>query len=271
MTALLLASLALAAPVPKNAPELKWKFTKGDTFYVKYDAESETLVNGANGTHSRTVAVYKFAVLSAGDKETSLEMEYVSFHYGVGRGGVKTTAVNGLDGLKLTVTLDVVGNVTDLTGADAVAKAAANQGVGALYNEYQRYALTELFRTGPDKPARVGDSWKTDFDSPFANGLRIKKEMRGKVDRLEDGVATMTVEEDYAVVPDPNAANVLGYELKGEKNPSTLKFDARKGRLIRRDESHELTGSLNGGGNLTVTLKGKSTTSVSDKEPKDDK
>ena len=274
MTALMFAALALSAPVPKDSgADLKWKFAKGDTFYVKYDAESTVEIAGANGTNTRTVAVYKFTVLTAGEKECQLEVEYVSYKYGVAAGGraVKADEVGGVAGLKATATVDPAGTVTALKGADEVAKAVANTlAAASLSEDYVRYSLTELFCTGPGKAARTGDAWKAEFDVPFAQGLRIKKEMRGKVDGVKDGLATLTVEEDYAVTP--NADGGGRYELKGEKNPCTLQFDTKTGRLVKREEKHELTGTINlgGGGNPALTMKGKSTTTVTDKPPKDE-
>jgi hypothetical protein len=286
VTPLVLLSLTLAAPVPKDvSSDLTWKFKKGDTFYVKYDSETTSEVAGAgvgggNGSTQTTAVVCQFTVASADDKGAVLEVEYVSFRAGVSVAGRQVAgggAAATVTGLKVTATLDADRKVTKLDGSDAVVKAAGN-GIASqmLSEEYTRYWLTELLQAVPPKPLKAGGDWKGEFDTPFYSGMRIKKTSQVKANTTKDGVATISVESDYAMSPDKNQGPGLSFEMKGEKNPSTVQFDTKKGRPVKIEETHEMTGGVNvggggaGGQNLTVTMKGKSTTTISDEKPKED-
>jgi hypothetical protein len=288
MTALLLASLALAAPVPKApSPELKWRFKKGDVFYVQYEQEANSTVNGggvgvaAQGSVSATTVVYKFTVTTAADAETVLELECVSAQVGHGIGGaaVKKDDIKGVAGKTVTVTLDAKQTLTKVTGGAELAKAGglAEQ---FLSEDGLKHTLADLLTTVPGKAMGKGEKWSVETASVMTLGLTEKKESRGVVDGITDGVAKLTVEVDRTWAGTANAGGGgpgpgITYSLKSEKGEATVWFDTRTGRLQKREETYTMTGGINVGGaggaaqqiNLSASVKG--TVTVSDKPPKE--
>lgn len=289
MTTLLLASLALAAPVPKaSSPDLKWRFKKGDVFYVKYEQEANSTVNGggvgvaAQGTVSATTVVYKFTVTSAAEAETILELECVSAQVGHGIGGqaVKKEDIKTASGKTVTVTLDAKQAVTKVVGGAELAK-AGGQAEQFLSEDGLKHTLADLLAAVPRKALGKGEKWSAETESVMTLGLTEKKESRGVVDSISDGIAKLTVEVDRNWSGSPNVGGGGGpgpgitYSLKSEKGEATVWFDTKTGRLQKREESYTMTGGINLGGgggaaqqiNLTASVKG--TVTVSDKPPKE--
>ncbi len=288
MTALLLASLALGAPVPKaGASDLKWKFKKGDVFYVQLEQEATSTVNGAGvggaqGSTSATTVVYKFSVTSAAEKETVLDLECVSAQVGHGIGGqaAKKEDIKAAAGKTVSITLDAKQAVTKVTGGAELAKAGglAEQ---FLTEDGLKHTLADLLTAVPGKALGKGEKWSAETESPMMQGLTEKKESRGVVDGITDGVAKLSVEVDRTWSGMANAGGGGGagqginYSLKGEKGQATVWFDTKTGRMQKREETYTVAGGINLGGgggaaqqiNLSASVK--STVTVSDKPPKE--
>jgi hypothetical protein len=281
---LLLASLALSAPVPKAAaPDLKWRFAKGDTFYVKYEQEATSTVNGAGAggqaNTSVTAFVYKFVVTSAKPDETVLELTFESCKTGHAQAGqaAKLAEEQNVAGKVVTFTLDGKLKVTKVDGAAELAKAAPGAASGMLNEDYLKYNLTTLLTAVPGKPLGKGEKWDAETDQAMTQGLTVKKTMRGTVDGFTDGVAKLTVESDHAWTGSPQAgggpgAANLQYDLRGEKGQTTVLFDTKAGRLKKWEEAYTIGGGidLGGGQKLNLTAAMKTTVTVSDEKPKDE-
>ncbi|MEO2088138.1 MAG: hypothetical protein ABGY75_01400 [Gemmataceae bacterium] len=285
MTALLLASLALTAPVPKaTSPELKWRFKKGDVFYVQYEQEATSTVNGAGavqGNVSATTVVYKFTVTSAAESETVLELECVSTQvgHGVGGQGVKKEDIKAAVGKTVTVTLDAKQTVTKVAGGAELAK-AGGQAEQFLSEDGLKHTLTDLLTAVPVKTVGKGEKWSAETEATMMLGLTEKKTIRGVMDGITDGVAKLTSEVDRTWTGTANAGGGgpgpgITYDLKSDKGQAMVWFDTRTGRLQKREESYTMAGGINVGGvggaaqqiNLTASVK--CTVTVSDKPPKD--
>ena len=276
---------ALAAPVPKAvAPDLKWKFTQGDTFYVKatVDATSTVSAGGpgvvAQGSTSSAVCVYKATVTAADDKGSTVEVEFLSCKTGIGGGGgaVKLDDQKGVIGKKLTLTLDPAHKVTKADGF-----ANLGNGGGLFTGEYVQGQLQDLFRAVPGKALGKGETWKGEEQLPLADGIGIKRADRGTVAGTEDGLTKLEVESDNAVTGGPKGGPVI--DLKGDKGKRTILFDPKAGRVRKLEENYTVGGNIDvaavgggGGGGapapgISLNMTMKTTLTVSDEQPKDEK
>ncbi len=277
--ALLVASAAVAAPVPKNpSPELKWKFAKGDTFYVTSTLDAAAAINGGPGNvqQSLTASVYtyKATVTAADDMGSTLEVEFLSCKTGSGVAGaaVKMADQAGVAGKKLTLALDPTNKVTK---ADGVAD-LGNVG-GMLGGEFMQGQMQDLLRAVPGKTLTKGDTWNGEEEQAMGQEMVMKRTDRGTVAGTDDGLTKLEVETDNAMSGGPKGGPAL--DLKGEKGKRVVLFDAKAGRVRKVEENYTVAGNLdlgNGGGGgappaINVTLTFKMTTTVSDKEPKEEK
>jgi len=273
---------ALAAPVPKNAgTDLKWRFTKGDTFYVTVTVDADSAVNGlggggaaAQGSTSAAVYVYKAAVTAADDKGATVEVEFLTCKTGSGGGGgaVQMVEQKGVAGKKVTLTLDKDHKVTKADGVAALGNAA-----GMFGGEFVQGQMQDLLRAVPGKTLGKGETWKGEEQMPLTDGLVTKRSDRGTVAGTEDGLTKLEVETDTSMSGGPKGGPVL--DLKGDKGKRTILFDPKVGRVRKLEENYTVAGNLNLGGgggggapqNITVTMTMKSTMTVSDEQPKDGK
>jgi hypothetical protein len=281
-TALALAA-ALSAPVPKaTAPDLKWRFAKGDTFYVTTAVDADTAVNAgpgvqAQGNTSAAVYVYKATVAAADDKSTTLEVEFLSCKSGSAAGAaVKLADDPTAAGKKVTFTLDAAHKVTK---ADGVAKLGTAGGI--FGPEYVQGQVQDLFRAVPGQVLGKGDTWKGEEESPLADNIVVKRTDRGTVAGTEDGLTKLEVETDQAMVGGPKGGPA--FDLKGEKGKRTVLFDPKAGRVRKVEEQYTVAGNValalggaggGGGGpppNISLSMTMKATVTVSDTPPKDGK
>jgi hypothetical protein len=280
-TPLLVAALSVSAPVPKQvSTELKWRISKGDTFYVTTEMDATSAVNGApggnvQGNTSAAVFVYKATVASADDKGSTLEVEFLSCKAGSGAGGAKLDD-QPVAGKKLTFTLDKDHKVTK---ADGDLKLAAAGGI--LTNQYVQGHVQDLLRAVPGQVLGNGGTWKGEEELPLADGMVVKRTDRGTVAGTEDGLTKLEVESDNAMSGGPKNVGVK-FDLKGEKGKRTVLFDPKAGRVRKLTEEYTVSGTIDLGGGLggagggaapaiTVSMTMKAKVTVSDTEPKEGK
>lgn len=279
-------AIALAAPVPKPAnADLKWRFAKGDTVYVKTTMESSAALNLGGGggggvapqaTSSGAEYLLKLTVTAADEKATTLELEFVSCKTGtdVGGGGLKLNDEPNVTGKKVTATLDKANKVTKLDGADKLAGPGAAGGL--LGEEYLRYNLEDLIRAVPGKPLGKNDTWTGEEEFALMEGVAIKRSDRGSVAGTEDGYTKLEVETEHTMSGGQKNAGVT-MDLKGEKGKRTVLFDPKAGRVRKVTEVYSMAGTvgIGGGGgaaqNIQMTMTMKATITVTDDKPKDDK
>ena len=147
--------------------------------------------------------------------------------------------------------------------------------------EYMQSHVQDLVRAVPGKPLGKGDTWKGEEELPIADGIVSKRSDSGTVAGSEDGLTKLEVETDNLMTGGPKGGGIT-FNLKGDKGKRTVLFDPKGGRVRKLDETYTVAGSINignrgggGGGapppNITVSMTMKTTTAVSDTEPKDGK
>lgn len=273
---------ALSAPVPKApAPELKWKLTKGDTFYVTMQTDATSAVNGpggggnVQGSTTASVLVYKATVTAAGEKETTLEVEVLACKAGdgggPGGGPAKLADRADMVGKRATFTLDPAQKVTRADGVDKFGNAG-----GMMSAEYFQSNVQDLLRAVPGKALGKGETWKGGEELKMADGLVAKRTDAGKVTGVEDGLAKLEVECEHAWSGNPSG---VAFELKGDKGKRTVLFDPKAGRVRKLEETYSLAGTINlggglggpgggGGQNIGLTMTMKAVVTVTDDPPK---
>lgn len=279
MLTLLAAVFALAAPVPKaTAPELKWKFTKGDTVYVTATTESTSAIPAGGGgiaaqnNTSTNVVIYKLVAASADDKGATFELTFLLVKEGHAGGGAapKLSDVPKAAGKVVTLTLDKDHKVTKMAGADE-AKGGGSQ---LLQEDYLRHKMEDLLRAVPGKALAKGDTWTGEHEHLLSGDVTAKRSDRGTVGGTEDGLTKLEVETDNALVSVGKGGPRFTLDLKGDKGKRTVLFDAKAGRVRKLTEDYTMAGTIDLGGpgqTLQVSTTTKVIVTVSDTEPKEGK
>lgn len=271
---------ALSAPVPKApAPELKWRFNKGDTFYVVSEQEATVSVNLGGGNAaaqkntSTTSLTYKVTVADADPKATVLEVEFIDSAVGVGGNAAPPVKPEGLPGKTLTFTLDADHKVTKVDGVDGVLKAAAGGGLNGMFQgeEGIKHMLDDPLRAVPGKVLGKGDTWTAERTQSLGDGISMTRTDKGTVSGNEGGLTKLDVESDHTMEWTGNAP--ISLKLKGEKGKRTVLFDPKAGRVTKVTDAYTMSGdgTIGGGGNgqaINLSMEMKGTITVSDEKPK---
>ncbi len=262
----LLAAFTLSAPVPKLAPELKWRFAKGDTFYVT--RENDVTITqkigpqaDPNTSTSRMVFVYQLTVAAVGEKETTVEFEFLTAERGDG-GGAAMEEMPGLAGKKVTLTLDAAHTVTKADGAGP-------DGTGKLIEEGTlKHLVNDLFRAVPGKSVAYGAKWSDEQEGPVMSDAVAKRAYRGTVGEPVNGLIRLEAESEQTWT------GGKGYTMtmKGEKGKRTVLFDAEAGRVRKLTDEFTLTGKheFPQGDQFTIHITSRHTLTytVTDEKPK---
>lgn len=262
----LLAAFTLAAPVPKLAPELKWRFAKGDTFFVTRENDvSVTQKIGPqaepNTSTSRMVFVYQLTVTAVGEKATTVELEFLSAERGDGGGGAPEE-MPGLAGKKVTLTLDAAHTVTKAEGAGP-------DGTGKLIEEGTlKHLVNDLFRAVPGKSVAYGAKWSDEQEGPVMSDATAKRKYSGTVGEPVNGLIRLEAESEQTWT------GGKGYTMtmKGEKGKRTVLFDAEVGRVRKVTDEFTLAGKYDFGHGdadaILMTTRHTLTYTVTDEKPK---
>jgi hypothetical protein len=278
MSPLLLVSFALAAPVPKDASaELKWKFIKGDVFYIKCLEESSATA-GVPGEAPRQKASsiteyhFKIAVVSTGEQGTMILVTFESIRNGADENGGRV----------------VLQEDKSVSGQSVILDLNAKQQITKVYVEVEktvptriptiaeivRYRIGAVIQAVPGKQLGKGEKWTNEWETPQNYGT-VKLKTRGVVDGITDGIAKLAVEVDREwtknAAEKAKADAQFAYDsVKGENGQRTIWFDTKAGRVQKLEESYTLTGEFQrGGAELQLTQQIKVTTTVSGTPPKD--
>ncbi len=274
---------ALSAPVPKApAPELKWRFNKGDTFYVVSEQEATVSVNlgGGNAAAQKNTSTasltYKVTVKDADPKATVLEVEFIDYAAGVGGNAAPPVKPEGLAGKTLAFTLDAAHKVTKVTGVEEVAKALGGGGLNGILQgeEGVKHLLDDPLLAVPGKLLGKGEMWTAEHAQALGTGINLTRTDKGTVAGSEDGLTKLDVETDRVMECAGNAP--INLKMKGEKGKRTVLFDSKAGRVTKVTDAYTMSGdgTIGGGGNgqaINLSMEMKGTITVSDEKPKANK
>ena len=290
MNALLLsAALALvpAAPLPKEAP-LQWKLAKGDVFYTKTVTKSDqtiTVMGNDMEQKSDQVVYHKYEVKDFSDKGLTLVQTVQKSTAKSDLPGMADTAEK-MKGMVLTYILDSDYTVTKVEGVDKAIDSIAgdNEATKAMLKttmseDALKLGLSELFRVGPSKVVKVGDTWKKDYNLPLGPLGTFKlvsnykyAEAGADADKVE-----YTAEGEFTLNKGDTG---LGFsfskgDLKTDSMSGDVLFDSKKGRLKSTSSKMKMSGTMAISANGTeIEMKLKNTTdtvvTVSDKSQADD-
>lgn len=271
-------AVALAAPVPKQTgAELKWKFAKGDTFYVVSEHEAKMTVNlggaGQNVTTSSSLT-YKVTVKDDDPKAAVLEVEFVSIAAKVDGGGAAPPAKQeDLAGKTLTFTLDADHKATKVDGAEEVVKAAGGGGLNGFFQgaDAMKHFLDDLVRAVPGKSLGKGDTWTTELLQALGEGVSMARTEKGAFAGGEGGLTKLTADVDRVMEWTGNTP--ISLKMKGEKGKRTVLFDPKARRVRRVADEYTMAGdgTVGGGGGgqaISMSMEVKATITVSDDKPK---
>jgi hypothetical protein len=286
---MLTATLALAlavAPAQSGPVTLKWSLKEGDLFYAKtvQDMDMSLGVLGMNqDIKQKMTTVLRFKVKSASAGATVVEMTYVEFS--ADGGGIPGIAGIGekLKGATITATLNDKLKVTKVDGYDKFidSLSGGDENQKAMLKVIMSEAtvqqmFSQTFAVAPGKPVAVGDTW-TDSDKLSMGPLGdFGLKQMFKLESVTDGVAKISskVEMDFKPGGGGGALpfKITKADLKADKFGGIYSFDIKSGRLKEAVVDGSIGGSMTASANgqdieITMKIKTKGTTTVTDKNP----
>ncbi len=257
MYALLTLSLVLLAPAPGPAP-LKWKLEKGTTFYSKTTIalkQTVTVMGQDKEQEQDQVSCNKFKVIAADEKGYTIEQTIEKSDIKGNLPGAAEVAKK-MNGIVLTYTLNdkfevkKVNGIDDLLDKLAGDNAAARKVMASMLTEEQfAVGIAEFFRTAPDKPVRVKDTWKREFKYPLGGGLgSLKMDNEYKFAKSDDSGDTVTWSATTKYEVGEGGGDLpftfTGGELTAEEFTGDYVFDSKLGRVKSNSSQAKINGTL---------------------------
>ncbi|QEL15752.1 DUF6263 family protein [Limnoglobus roseus] len=287
LIAALAVSLALS-PGQVDGDLLKWKLKEGETFYVRStNATDQTISVGGQNQEQKTehtsVDAYKVTKATADGYTLEITTLQSTTETNIALGGLGSFDKD-MVGEKLTVTLDKDFKVKTVKGVDALLKKltdgtpAAKALTDSVISEGTlKKAVQDLFRSGPGKPAKVGDEWKADETTPLGTSGELTAKMDFKYAGTKDGVEEVTFTGKAKLSPPKETPadamfKTVKSDIKSDKYTGTSRFDSKVGRLKQTEELLTLKGTMTiaaGGMEVEVDVASKATSKVEvfDKSP----
>ena len=277
----------------QEAVSLKWTLKEGTNFFAKSVTDmdmSMQLLNMEVDMKMKVTAVQRFKVLSVKPGATQVEMAIQKMDMEMTSdklpGGIPGLGAIGerVKGATLTATLDEKLAVTKLEGYEKFLEKLAGddemlgkQMKQQFSEEAVKQMFSQVFAFAPDKPVKVGETW-TRTDKMPAAGLDAVVKQKYKLDSVSNGVAKigltgdLTFKAGKAIPGLPEGVDIKKFDMKADKFTSTLLFDTKAGRLTENKTDMDLNGDISmafGGQEIEMTMKmkAKQTTTISDKNP----
>ena len=285
------ATLALAltiAPGQSDGVLLRWKLKEGDTFYAKSVSNMEQTVTAMGRDIDQKqdqTTVNRFKVLKASDKGYTVEQTILQ---SITESNIAPGGLGDLDkkmkGATFTIEMDEKFKATKVTGVNDLVKKIGEDNPmlkqilsGMLNDEMMKKAAEDVFRCGPDKAVKVGDTWKRDETLPLGPLGEMSMKLEHKLVSSKDGTEEISFTGEAKYGAPKQAAEGLPFtiakaDLKTEKFSGTLTFDSKAGRSKESKIVMNLAGTMSvkvGEIEVDVDLKQKltTTTTISEKSP----
>jgi hypothetical protein len=261
-----LALTALAGPALAQEVNLQWKLNKGDKFYLEEKIVSETMVTvlGNKNTEKQTQhRISSFEVKSIQpDGTIVLEQRIESWKLKIVGGPPGTVDDGGklleqvFNGITFVVKMNKAGVITKFEGYDMVVQrvkqinpAEAEQFKQMATEDVLRSPLTMAFDVLPDKAVKKGDKWKKVNEVPmgtlgkfiFTTDLTYEGKGEGHDLISTKGVFTFQAGKGGDI---GMGVKLLKMELTKNQQTGKVVFDAVKGRLVLKEISMPLAGTM---------------------------
>jgi hypothetical protein len=255
----LLVVCAIVSPV-KGEVQLRWKFHKGDKFYLESASELKQ-TSKIEGTsvpvqlETTTVAGYTVKDVTA-DGTVTLEQKIESIKVKASDKLTGADKIEKLKGAMFTLTLDAQGKITRFEGYEEFIKRLTTdekfgQNIKALINkDTLSKGAEEAFSFLPEKPIKDGAKWNKTVTVPLGpvGSFKVEntytnegKTKEGPIKIELRSVMTYKLPEEKT---EGLNFKVTGGDLKSEGAGGTILFDPDKGRLVKYDSKVKLKGSL---------------------------
>jgi hypothetical protein len=261
---LVLGVLALPASAQVT---LKWKFAKGDKFYLRTDSILDQTITSSGAEVKQKIEQSMLSSFTVKEKKTDdsvvleQKIETVTVKT-AGPGAEDTKPPKGLEGATFTITVSPKWQITKFDGYDALIKklsgedAAVDKMIRAfLPEEILRASAEEAFGFLPDKAVKKGDTWERKLVYPLGplgtltatNKYTYEDKNKEKVNGKE--VERITAAMDIKYTPPMPGGAALGLQiidgdLKAKDAKQTIFFDAAAGRMVQSETKMRVEGML---------------------------
>lgn len=258
MFPLALIALAVAAPIPAEGVDLRWKLKPGDTFYATTrNVMKQTVTAGGNtqAQNQNQTTYHQYKVKEAGPNQLVLEQTVIRSAVDGNLPGA-ADAADRLKGAVLTYTLDDKYKVTKLDGYDDFLdrasgdNAAAKKMLAAIMTEKTlKTGVEDLLGFSPGQNVRPGDTWKrkTEVSLGPIGDIIMNMTYRYEGPAGEDQKVTAKADMKYNPPP-PGAVGlpiaIKDADMKVEDFESEFRFDQKLGRLRTSTIRMEMTGNF---------------------------
>ncbi|MBL8867288.1 MAG: hypothetical protein JNK93_17155 [Planctomycetia bacterium] len=291
------ATFALALSLSPGQSEgvlLRWKLKEGDTFYAKTVTTMEQTVTAMGRDieqKQEQTTVHRYKVLKASDKSYTVEQTVLQ---SITESNLAPGGLGDLDkkmkGATFTVELDANLKVTKIAGVQELVKKLGEDNPllkqvlsNMLNDNLMKKGIEDVFRCGPDRAVKVGDSWKRDESIPLGPLGELSMKQEYKLAKSKDAIEEITYGGEAKYGPPKDAAagggglpfTVAKADLKTDKFSGTLLFDSKAGRTKENKVEMNLSGTMSvkvGELEVDMDLKQKlvTKTTLTEKSPVDD-
>ncbi len=253
MIALVAISLIAFVPGADEQP-LRWKFAKGDVFFLKTESSSinTTSANGRGLTKEKEQkSWYKYTVVLVDEKVIVIDRVTERSE----TNGKPTVIPGGgnWDGVVVTFTLDKNYKVQKVDGIEkGILKVAGDNDelrkfmTATVSAEVLAMGVETHFRGLPTKPVKIGDEWSRVFTQPVPGMGSLQFDAIYKYSHSEKGIETISFKGSVKLLPgkaDPDAPiSIKKAEFTADEYAGDYIFDSKTGRL----QSHSLTSKVTG-------------------------
>ena len=164
----------------KDGLNLIYNQDPNTVFNLKYKVSGEQIleVMGTEQVQSNSnETVYNVRVVSAGqEKGLALEFEFIKYEGSTeNMQGTINSDFSAVIGKKASLTLNSKGNTSDFKGFDKIPEVEIIPGMDTVDEPDYIFGVRYLFPTLPDKPVKIGDTWKAarEMEIPISTGKLV--------------------------------------------------------------------------------------------------
>lgn len=267
-TGLVLACFTFVALPVHGQTTLEWKLKEGDKFFMKNVTITKQTVEVAGqktpmGSTQTTISSMTVLKKTADTVVLRQQVEEQLMQAEGPAAAVQQRAAQLMKGAVMTFTLDTKGRVTKFEGYEELVQrlSEGNPDVAkgiriTLTEETLKQAIQEAFTMSPGKPVRKGDSWLSKMSMSMGPIGQFSVDQTYTYQGTDKGLEVISLKAAFKHMPPANADSGLGFRvvksnMAAKRAVGSLRFDAKRGRLV----SHDFAAQLEG--NMTLDVNGK--------------